>query len=496
MQPYPRSPDLVWPGHLHGTGCLSARAMDTGFPTVVWRLCLGPGCAWIWVSVTPPALAGVLGGCVWVRFVVLPLFSPLGIAVFAVGVGSRPAPHLSWLGVWDVRGCVRAPPAPRRSRFWCSVWACVLGSGFRLHPPLLGEVLGFVCACVPVPRGLLHLLVEGVVRGCMVRLGLLPRPANPGWGVGACERLCALPACTPPFLAGVCCVGVCAGLCFGCAPPLFIGLFGCVCGRACAPPAPALPGGPPVARGCACVAVAGVCPPPSPFWFLLGGEALWCRSLVAPVLGLVVSVPPSLLLRAACFFFFRSSVVCVCVFLVSLLLVGRCPRLCVAGFGWMVPWCPFWGSCLQCRLGGGFGRLLWCWWAVWWLWAVLVPTRPLVFLFWGGSAYSSLCPPWAGARTGRHSVWSSGLLLVFAFYQAVPRPHGSDVVCTRWDRRPFLPGWVLALPAGRLRQAASCGLGLAVSFCLRGAGFNFLAAVCVGEPPLLLPGVRWPHAGV
>ena len=24
--------------HLHGTGCLSARAMDTGLPTVVWRL--------------------------------------------------------------------------------------------------------------------------------------------------------------------------------------------------------------------------------------------------------------------------------------------------------------------------------------------------------------------------------------------------------------------------------------------------------------------------
>ena len=41
MQPYPRSPDHLWPGHLHGAGCLSARAMDTAFPTVVWRLCLG-----------------------------------------------------------------------------------------------------------------------------------------------------------------------------------------------------------------------------------------------------------------------------------------------------------------------------------------------------------------------------------------------------------------------------------------------------------------------
>ena len=73
MQPYPRSSDLVWPGHLHGTGCLSARAVGTGFPTVVWRLCLGPVCGWVWVLLTPPVLAGVLGGCVWARFVVLSL---------------------------------------------------------------------------------------------------------------------------------------------------------------------------------------------------------------------------------------------------------------------------------------------------------------------------------------------------------------------------------------------------------------------------------------
>ena len=35
-----------------------------------------------------------------------------------------------------------------------------------------------------------------------------------------------------------------------------------------------------------------------------------------------------------------------------------------------------------------------------------------------------------------------------------------------------------------------------VSFRPRGADCNFLAAVCVGRPPLLLPGVRWPLAGV
>ena len=73
MQPYARAPDLVWPGHLHGTGCLSARAVGTGFPTVVWRLCLGPVGGWVRVLLTPPVLAGVLGGCVWARFMVLSL---------------------------------------------------------------------------------------------------------------------------------------------------------------------------------------------------------------------------------------------------------------------------------------------------------------------------------------------------------------------------------------------------------------------------------------
>ena len=73
MQSYPWSPDLVWPGHLHGTGCLSARAVGTRFPTVVRCLCLSQVCGWVWVLLTPPVLAGVLGGCVWARFMVLSL---------------------------------------------------------------------------------------------------------------------------------------------------------------------------------------------------------------------------------------------------------------------------------------------------------------------------------------------------------------------------------------------------------------------------------------
>ena len=354
MQPYPRALDLVWPGHLHGTGCLSARAMDTAFPTVVWRLCLGPGCARVWVSVTPPVLAGVLGGCVWVRFVVLPLFSPLGLAVFAVEVGFRHAALLSWVGFWDVRGCVRAPPAPRLSRFWCAVWACVLGSGFRL------------------------------------------RPASP-WGgvVGVCVRSCMCPACPPPSWGAARGAGVC----------------GCCRWR-------------------------GV-PPPSPLvFFLLCGVGGWLsRSWVS------WSLPPSsLLFRAAlfrvCVFFFWCVSACFgCPFsrwaaalgLMLPVLAGWSPGAPLGGPVFGAVWVG--GLAASCGVGGRRGGC-----------GPFSRPPPLFFFVGGGSACSSLCLPWAGPRTGRHSVWFSGLLLVVAFCQAVPRPHGSGGVCTRWARRPFLPG--------------------------------------------------------
>ena len=87
-------------------------------------LCLGSG-----VGYAPPLLAGVLGGCVWLRVVVSPFLSRLGFAVFAVGLRFRPLSHHSWLGFGGVRGCVRAPPVPRRSRLGCAVWVCMLGFG-------------------------------------------------------------------------------------------------------------------------------------------------------------------------------------------------------------------------------------------------------------------------------------------------------------------------------------------------------------------------------
>ena len=361
MQPYPRSPDLVWPRELHGTGCLSARALDTGFPTVVWCLCFGPCCAPVWVSVTPPVLAGVSGGCVRVRFVVLSLFCRLGFVVFAVGLGFRPAPHFSSLKVWDVRGCVCALPALRRSRFRCVVWACVLGSGFPL--------------CATIPWG----------------------------GVGVCVRSCARPAWSPAPPGWGCCAGVC-GWC--CAPPLLAGASVCVCVCARAPLVP------------------------RPFWL---GCAVW-------VLGPGLScAPPFLVGLSGCFFFFYGGVLCF-VFVAS---VAGCPRprpcgpcppnpylrarllalffissklgVCMRFSGVPLPggplllvWCcrfwlgghpvPLWASRLRCLLGGGFCRLLRCWWAVWWLWAVPSPP-PLPLFFFGGGVCLFLPLPSLGWRT-------------------------------------------------------------------------------------------------
>ena len=213
--------------------------MDTGFPTVVWRLCFGLGCAWARVSTEP---------------------------------------RHSWLGCWGlfVLVCVlRLYPATLCWGVWCG---CVcLGSGFGCAPSLLAAVLGCVCVCVRAPLVLREAWLGCAVWVCVLWLGFRLRPANPGWSVGLCPWLCARSACTPPLLAGVCSVGVfpwawvaaapchswlgcwgvrvllcvlrlyvatpgwgvrcecvCLGWGFGCARPLLAQVLGCVCACVCA----------------------------------------------------------------------------------------------------------------------------------------------------------------------------------------------------------------------------------------------------------------------
>ena len=186
-----------------------------------------------------------------------PCTRPLLVEVCGVGVcawarGSA-APRHSWLGCSGVCVCLRAaPPVPRHSWLGCVVWVCVLGLGFRLCPatpgwgvgvcvfvcalclypatpgwglwcgcvclglgfccplPLLAWVLGCVCVCVPAPLVPRHSWLGCVVWLCVLGLGFRLRPATPGWVVVVCVCLCARSVCTPPLLAGVCGVGVCA----------------------------------------------------------------------------------------------------------------------------------------------------------------------------------------------------------------------------------------------------------------------------------------------
>ena len=139
MQPYPRSPDLVWPGHLHGTGCLSARAVGTGFPTVGLRLCLGPGCGWVWVLLTPASPGWGLG---WVC-----LGTVCGVVSLLPAVCGVRGWALALACLWDVCGFVRVSLPSRRFRFRCAVWACVLGPGLGCAPPFLAGLSGcVVCA--------------------------------------------------------------------------------------------------------------------------------------------------------------------------------------------------------------------------------------------------------------------------------------------------------------------------------------------------------------
>ena len=360
MQPYSRSPDLVWPDHLHGTGCLSARAVGTGFPTVVRRLCLGPGCGWVWVLLTPPVLTGVLGGCVWARFVVLSLFCRLFV-VFVVGV------------LWFVVSCaLHLPPA-------------VSGSGVRSG------------------------------RACWARVSAVPRPSWLGcWGV---------------FFA-----------------PFF--LFW-LCGGGC--------------------------------WVSLS-RALWSLS------------PHHLSFGLGCWLFFFSWCVSAC-FGVPVpdgpLFLAGCCRFWLGG-----PLVPLWGSPPRCLLSGGFGRLLWCWRAVWWLWAVSAPPPIPPPLFLGGGKGGCLFPPLASLGWRTHwpafSVVFRAALGGCLLFGRVPAPWVGWAMYTLSSAPlpaglgPGSAGWVAA-PGGCVWLLVR-GLGLFVSFLLCGAGFHLL-----GRPPLWVPGARWPR---
>ena len=333
-------------------------------------------------------------------------------------------------------------------------------------------------------------------------------------------------ACPPPFRVPVCDVGVRAGVRVSAAPHLSLGAFsgvcvlvrpshvvsctswlGLLCGRACLCARPAC--SPAFLAGMRCVGVrAGpgsrLCPALLD-WVV--GVCFSCFFFSVSWFGFVVSVAgcpcpgpcgpcppiPFLLGWAADSFVFFQRGVCLHVS-VSLFPVGRCSWLGVAGFGWVVPLClfggpvfgAFWvgGWAASCGVGGRFdGCGLFS----------RPPPSPPVFSFWGGGCLFLPLP-------------SPGSRMHWLAFGVVFRPAVGGCVLLGRVLAPWV-GWAMytlgsaPLPAGLGPGSAGStaapggcvwlwvrGLGSSVSFLLCGAGFNLL-----GGPPPLLPGARWPR---
>ena len=255
----------------------------------------------------------------------------------------------------------------------CGWVRVAVGRGFCLPLPVLAGVLG---GCVWAPFLVLSLFCRLFV---VFVVGLWCRPA-----FGTCVVSCAFPL--PPALSG----------------------SGVRCGRACWARVSAVPR--PSWLGCRAVFFAL-------FFFF--------RLLGVPVPGLVVSSPVSFLSGWAAGFFFFSA----CFgapFSGGPPFLAWCCRFWLGG-----PPVPVWGSCLRCPLGGGFGPLLCCWRAVWWLWRVFArPSPPPLFFFGGGGGLpscSSLCLPSAGVCSVA-GVWCGWSLAT---------PGGGSCVLL-----PATPGWV------------------------------------------------------
>ena len=103
---------------------------------------------------------------------------------------------------------LRLYPATLGRRVRCGS-VCV-GSGFGCAPPLLAGVLGCVCVCVHAPLVPRHSWLGPAVWVCVLGLEFGLCAATPGWGLGMCVCVRACSVCTPPLLAGVCGVVVCA----------------------------------------------------------------------------------------------------------------------------------------------------------------------------------------------------------------------------------------------------------------------------------------------
>ena len=189
-------------------------------------------------------------------------------------------------------------------------------------------------------------------------------------------------------------------------------------------------------------------------------------------------------------------------FFVVFVRIFRCPFSRWAPVpGLVLPVLAGWSPCASLGVlssvpsGGGFGRLWWCWLAVWWLWAVFAPPPlpPLLFFFRGGGlpVPPSALPGWR-THWPAFSVVFQAAVVSCVLFGRVPAPwvgwamYMVGLAPLLAGLGPGSAGWAAA-PGGCLWLWVR-GLGLFVSFPLCGAGFNLL-----GGPPPLLPGALWPR---
>ena len=488
-------------------------------------------CGWVCLGLSfgcaPPLLAGVLW-CACARSACPRhcwLECAVWVCVLGLGFGLRPATPGCSVGVCVFVCALRWYLTPPGRGAGCH-WVC-LGPGFSCALPLLAGVLGCACARSARPD---HSWLGCAVLVCVFRLRFRLRPASPGWGVGVCVCSfgvcvcsCARPACTPPVLAGVCGVGVCAwarawaaprhswlgcwGVCVrlcarsSCTPPLLAGVLGCVC--VCVR-APLVPGhswlqcalwvcvlGPwlrlrPATPGLGvvlCVCALRASPPLLAGGVLCGsvclGSAFGCAlPLLAGVLWCVCVPLGSVCVRVRALLVTRHS------------LLGCAVWVCVLGLGfWLSPSTPVFGVGLcvfvcvrappvlrhsrlgcavwECVLGLGFR---------------LRPATP----GWGGGMSVCFCtrsagtpPPLAGVRGVGGCAW--------ALASAAPR-HSSLGCCGVRVRAPLVPataGWSVLCGCVCL----GLGLGCAPPFLAVVLGCVCSFARSAGTSPLLA-GVR------
>ena len=211
----------------------------------------------------------------------------------------------------------------------------------------------------------------------------------------------------------------------------------------------------------------------------------------------------------AIFFFFVVGSACLgAPFPAGPLFLAWCCRFWLGG-----PPVPVLGSCLRCPLGGGFGHLLCCWRAVWWLWAVFVrpPFPPPPFFLGGGGGGGLAVPPFAFPRLALALWLVCGVVGPSPFLAEVPVCYSPPLLagfrCRWWWAVPATPCW------GPL-AAVVCGVWCVAVVCWWGCGWcvvwlvprhswrRFLcatprhswlgfAAAGGGRSPPLLAGVLW-----